>query len=54
MSLSSFRISKIKVELEDLSLRYLDPEAYYDLVEKIARKRSERIDFVENRRKCSR
>ena len=40
-------ISKIKVELEDLSLRYLDPEAYYDLVEKIARKRSERIDFVE-------
>lgn len=40
-------ISKIKVELEDLSLRYLDPEAYYDLVEKIARKRSERVDFVE-------
>ncbi|NMA82369.1 MAG: bifunctional (p)ppGpp synthetase/guanosine-3',5'-bis(diphosphate) 3'-pyrophosphohydrolase [Epulopiscium sp.] len=40
-------ISKIRVELEDLSLRYLDPDAYYDLVDKIARKRSERFEFVE-------
>ena len=31
-------ISKIKIELEDLSLKYLEPEAYYDLVEKIALK----------------
>ena len=29
-------ISKIKIELDDLSLKYLEPEAYYDLVEKIA------------------
>lgn len=29
-------ISKIKIELEDLSLKYLEPEAYYDLVEKVA------------------
>ena len=29
-------ISKIKVELDDLSLKYLEPEVYYDLVEKIA------------------
>ena len=29
-------ISKIKVELEDLSMKYLYPDAYYDLVEKIA------------------
>ena len=28
--------SKIKIELDDLSLKYLEPEAYYDLVEKIA------------------
>ena len=30
---------KIKIELEDLSLKYLEPEAYYDLVEKIALKK---------------
>ena len=32
-------ISKIKVELDDLSLKYLEPEVYYDLVEKIALKK---------------
>ncbi len=40
-------ISKVKVELEDLSLRYLEPEAYYDLVEKIAMRRSERDGYIE-------
>ncbi|AEM74188.1 RelA/SpoT family protein [Caldicellulosiruptor acetigenus] len=39
-------ISKIKWELEDLSLRYLDPEGYYDLVEKIAKKRVEREEYI--------
>ena len=39
-------ISKIKSELEDLCLRYLEPEAYYDLVDKINRKQSERVEFV--------
>ncbi len=39
-------ISKIKVELDDLSLKYLQPEAYYDLVEKINQKKSEREAFV--------
>ncbi|MBO5560711.1 MAG: bifunctional (p)ppGpp synthetase/guanosine-3',5'-bis(diphosphate) 3'-pyrophosphohydrolase [Firmicutes bacterium] len=39
-------ISKIKVELEDLCLRYLEPDAYYDLVDKINRKNSEREAFV--------
>lgn len=39
-------ISKIKTELEDLCLRYLEPEAYYDLVDKINRKQSEREEFV--------
>lgn len=40
-------ISKIKVELDDLSLKYLEPEAYYDLVEKVDMKRGERQDFVD-------
>jgi GTP pyrophosphokinase len=40
-------ISKFKIELEDLSFRYLQPDAYYDLVEKIARKKDDRINFVE-------
>lgn len=35
-------IAKIKQELEDLSLRYLDPDAYRDLAILIARKRRER------------
>ena len=39
-------ISKIKWELEDICLRYIDPEGYYDLVEKIAKKRREREAFI--------
>ncbi|MBQ0001707.1 MAG: bifunctional (p)ppGpp synthetase/guanosine-3',5'-bis(diphosphate) 3'-pyrophosphohydrolase, partial [Clostridiales bacterium] len=39
-------ISKVKVELDDLSLKYLHPDVYYDLVEKVALKKSERSDFV--------
>jgi GTP pyrophosphokinase len=39
-------ISKIRYELEDLSFRYLNPDAYYDLKEKIQRKQSEREDYV--------
>ena len=31
-------MSKIKWELEDLSLRYLNPNEYYNLVRKIAEK----------------
>ena len=33
-------ISKIKVELDDLSLKYLKPDVYYDLVEKVALRKS--------------
>ncbi|MCI5621033.1 MAG: bifunctional (p)ppGpp synthetase/guanosine-3',5'-bis(diphosphate) 3'-pyrophosphohydrolase [Lachnospiraceae bacterium] len=40
-------ISKIKIELDDLSLKYLEPEAYYDLVEKIALRKSVRDDYVQ-------
>ena len=40
-------ISKIKVELDDLSLKYLQPDIYYDLVEKIALRKVERERFVQ-------
>ena len=35
-------ISNIKWELEDLSFRYMEPEKYYELVEKVKQKRQER------------
>src|SRR5580698_2424839 len=35
-------IAKIKSELEDLCLRYLEPDVYYDLVKKVAMKKAER------------
>ncbi len=40
-------ISKIKVELDDLSLKYLEPEAYYDLVDKIAVRKSVRERYIQ-------
>lgn len=40
-------ISKVKIELDDLSLKYLKPEVYYDLVEKINLKKSERQAFID-------
>lgn len=40
-------ISKIKLEMEDLALRYLDPDGYYELVEKIARKKAERDEYIQ-------
>ena len=39
-------IYKIKWELEDLCLRYLDRDAYYELVGAISQKRSEREEFL--------
>ena len=41
-------ISQIKCELEDLCLKYLDPEAYEYLVYNIRQKVSERQEFVNN------
>ncbi|MDR0219771.1 MAG: HD domain-containing protein, partial [Lachnospiraceae bacterium] len=40
-------ISKIKVELDDLSLKYLEPEAYYDLAEKIQIRRETREKYIQ-------
>ena len=39
-------ISKLKSELEDLSLRYLKPDAYFDIVEKLNQKKTERDEAV--------
>ena len=41
-------ISSIKGELEDLCLRYLYPEDYFYIAEKVAQSKSERQEFVEN------
>lgn len=41
-------ISKIKVELDDLALKYLEPEAYYDLVEKVALRKAQREEYVKS------
>lgn len=40
-------IIKLKWELEDLSLRYLKPDIYYDLVERISMKRQEREEYID-------
>lgn len=39
-------ISKIKIELDDLSLKYLEPDVYYDLAEKISLRKDARESFV--------
>ena len=39
-------MSKVKWELEDLSLRYLDPENYYKLVDMVNKRRNEREDLI--------
>ena len=41
-------ISKIKVELDDLSLKYLEPDVYYDLVEKISIRKNVRESYIQS------
>ncbi len=41
-------ISKIKVELDDLSLKFLEPEIYYELVDKIAIRKSVRETYIQS------
>ena len=40
-------IMKVKVELDDLSLKYLQPDVYYDLVDKIAVRKSVREKYIQ-------
>lgn len=39
-------MSKIKMELEDLALKYLDPIGYYEIVDNIAQKSEEREKYI--------
>lgn len=41
-------ISRIKTELDDLSLKYLEPDVYYDLAEKISLRKDSREAFVKS------
>jgi (p)ppGpp synthetase, RelA/SpoT family len=41
-------ISKLKIELDDLSLKYLEEDVYYDLVEKINSRKSDREVLVKH------
>ena len=40
-------ISKIKIELDDLSLKFIEPQIYYDLVEKVNQRKDSRDAFVQ-------
>lgn len=39
-------IFRIKWEMEDLALRYLDPEGYHELIDKVSKKRQERESYI--------
>ena len=41
-------ISKIKVELDDLSLKYLEPDIYKELADRISAKKSERQAYIDS------
>lgn len=45
---SRLGINSVKSELEDLCLRFLHPEVYYRLAEKVAMKKSEREQYIKD------
>ena len=40
-------LDKIKTELDDLALRYTQPEVFFDLVNQINERKTEREEFVQ-------
>ncbi|MBT4762477.1 MAG: bifunctional (p)ppGpp synthetase/guanosine-3',5'-bis(diphosphate) 3'-pyrophosphohydrolase [Bdellovibrionaceae bacterium] len=45
---SRLGINSLKVELEDLSFRYAYPDMYYELAQKVAKKKKEREKYIED------
>jgi GTP diphosphokinase / guanosine-3',5'-bis(diphosphate) 3'-diphosphatase len=45
---SRLGINTLKIELEDLSFRYAQPEAYYALAQKVAKKKKEREKYIDD------
>ena len=48
---SRLGMSSVKVELEDLGFKYTQPSHYYDLVERVAKKKVEREVYIEETKK---
>ncbi|MCB0393613.1 MAG: bifunctional (p)ppGpp synthetase/guanosine-3',5'-bis(diphosphate) 3'-pyrophosphohydrolase [Bdellovibrionales bacterium] len=44
-------INEWKIELEDLSFRYLKPDVFYDLAQKVSKKKKEREKYVDDVRR---
>ncbi len=47
-------VQKLKAELEDLALRYLEPRAYWDIVARLGASRAEREAYIEQTRRLLR
>ncbi len=41
-------ISKVKIELDDLCLKYLEADAYYDLIRQVAQRKTAQDDYIRN------
>ncbi len=41
-------ISKVKIELDDLCLKYLESDAYYDLIQQVAQRKTAQDDYIRN------
>ncbi len=45
---SRLGINSVKIELEDLAFRYSNPEMYYELAQKVSKKKAEREKYIED------
>ena len=41
-------ISKVKIELDDLCLKYLEADAYYELIRQVAQRKTAQDDYIRN------